>query len=336
MAKRHLIAVLVQGLVSPIEFSLAAEIFGRPPPEFGLKDWYDFAICSPAPGTVWSGGLALHVRDGIEILDDADTIIIPSWDNSVRSSPTLIRTLEAAAHRGCRLVSMSSGSFLLGRCGLLDGRRVAAHWLHARDLALRYPQAIIESDVLYVDDGSLITGAGSSSGLDMLLYIIRKDHGVRISNLLARRLIAPPHRSGSQAQQVSRPVPCEADENFGNVFDFLRTNGDRVPSPKRLAEIAGMSPRNLNRKFKQTIGCSVFEWLRQEKVSIAKELLEQSDHSVEEIGFRAGFRTTHGFRRAFLQQEGILPKDYRKQCQEALRRRLSQSRTGPTRILHAG
>ncbi len=310
--KNHLVAALVHPPLSSFEFSCTAEIFGRPPPNEHVR-WYEFAVGAAKAGPVSASGVVdIHVRHGLELFDRADTIVIPSWDPSAQPPAELVTMLAAACSRGARLVSICSGVFLLAAAGLLDGRRAATHWSHADELRRRHPEVRVDSEILYIDDGQILTGAGSSAVLDLLLHIVRRDHGTRICNLVAHGLVAPPHRDGDQAQIVERPVPRGADTRLAKVLDYLRRNATHPLRTEQLAEMAAMSPSYFNRKFRQTVGTSPYDWLLHERVAIARELLEESSLSIDQIGAEAGFGSTVSFRNNFVNIVGLKPASYRR------------------------
>jgi len=309
--KNHLVAVLAHPPVSLFELSCAVEIFGRTRPDLGV-DWYDFAIVAEKPGPIASlGGIDLQIREGLELFERAHTIIIPAWDAG-DPSPELVATLRAARKRGARLLSICSGAFALAATGLLDGRRAATHWLYAAELQRRYPDVIVDADVLYVDDGDIITAAGSAAGLDMLLHLVRRDHGAQICNLIARRLNIPPHREGGQSQFALRPVPEIRSSKLADVIDWMRVNSARELTIEELAGRAAMSPRTFFRRFRETTGLAPYEWLTLERTAIARDLLETGGMTVDDIAFRAGFSSAETMRLHFKRIIGCAPADYRK------------------------
>ena len=325
--KNHLVAVLAHPPLSSFEFSCTAEIFGHRRPDANRR-WYDFGVGAVAPGPIpTTGGIDVYVRHGLEIFDRAETIVIPSWDQAAAPPAVLVAMLKAAHARGARLVSISSGVFLLAAAGLLDGRRAATHWSHAPELSRLYPLIDVDSEVLYIDDGQIVTGAGSSAGLDMLLHLVRRDHGTRICNLVARGLVTPPHRDGDQAQIVQRPVPRGADTRLARVLDYLRRNATSPHRTEELAAMAAMSPSYFNRKFRQTVGTSPYDWLLHERVAIARELLEESTLSIDQIGAEAGFGSTVSFRNNFVNIVGLKPATYRR----AHRSAAAPARSGSSR-----
>ena len=310
--KNHLVAVLAHPPVSLFELSCAVEIFGRSRPDLDV-DWYDFAIGAVEPGGVDSlGGIELQIAHGLDLFERAHTIIIPAWDQAGEPPEALIAMLRAARRRGARLLSICSGAFALAAAGLLDGRRSATHWLYAADLQKRYPRVIVDPDVLYVDDGDIITAAGSAAGLDMLLHLVRRDHGAQICNIIARRLNIPPHREGGQSQFALRPVPDVRGSKLADVIDWMRANSARELTIEDLAARAAMSPRTFFRRFRETTGQAPYEWLTAERTAVARDLLETGGMTVDDIAFRAGFSSAETMRLHFKRIMGCAPADYRK------------------------
>lgn len=309
----HLVAVLAHPPVSLFELSCAVEIFGRQRAELDVP-WYDFAVGSIEPGAVASmGGIDLNVAHGIDLFARADTIIIPGWDSRAPLPPALAETFLAARARGARLLSICSGAFLLASLGLLDGRRAATHWLYAEELQRRYPSVRVDPDVLYVDEGDIVTAAGSAAGLDMLLHLVRRDHGSAVCNAVARRLNIPPHRDGGQSQFAIRPVIEVRDSRLGEVINWMRAHSTEEMTIDDLASRAAMSARTFFRRFRETTGQSPYDWLLVERIAVARDLLETGRLSVDQIAFHAGFSSPETMRIHFKRIVGCTPADYRRQ-----------------------
>lgn len=311
--KGHRVAAIAYDGLCAFEFGCVVEMFGLDRPELGV-DWYDFEICGVEPGPLRStGGISLAVPHGLEALDRADTIVIPGWRSIDAPVPeALVAALGRAHRRGARIATICSGAFVLAAAGLLDGRRATTHWLYAEQLRARYPAVRIEPDVLYVEDGGIITSAGSAAGLDMLLHIVRSDHGPTICNLVARRLVIPPHRHGGQAQFVERPIPPVRDARFTEVIDFVRANLARDHSIPDLARRAAMSDRTFFRRFRATVGMAPVEWITAERVAAAKDLLEATRLTIEQIAAQCGFGAPETLRHHFRQLVGQSPAAYRR------------------------
>ncbi|MBA3676914.1 MAG: transcriptional regulator FtrA [Sphingosinicella sp.] len=310
--KDHLVALLAYDGLCAFEFGCAVEIFGLARPELEIP-WYDFKVCGIEPGPLRSiAGMTMMAPHGLEQLASARTIIIPGWRGVDAPVPEeLIAILRDSHERGARIASVCSGAFVLAATGLLDGRRATTHWRYAAALARNYPAIEVDPDILYADEGSLITSAGSAAGIDMMLHLIRRDHGAKICNLVARRLVTQPHREGGQAQFIDRPVPAVRDSRLAGVLDYIRRSPAEDHEIGDLAARAAMSPRSFFRKFRSAVGMSPYEWLTRERVEIAKELLEESDQSIDQIAEESGFGATETLRYHFRRIVGKSPSDYR-------------------------
>ena len=310
--KGHLVAALVHAPISTFEFGCVAEVFGGARRDLEV-DWYDFAVVGVRPGPVLStGGVAIHVPCGLETLAEADTIVVPCWDAPEPPGDDLVASLRAAYERGARILSICSGAFVLAAAGLLDGRRATTHWLHADELKRRHPAIRVDPDVLYVDEGQIVTGAGSAAGLDMLLHVIRQDHGAKVCNAVARHLVIPPYRDGGQAQFVQRPVPQIADTRLANAIQWMREHAREEQRTDQLASMAAMSPRSFFRRFREATGMAPYDWLIRERVAITCELLEEGRLSVEQIAVEAGFGAAETMRHHFRRVVGRSPLEYRR------------------------
>lgn len=317
--KGHQVVALAYDGLCAFEFGCVVEMFGLERPELGV-DWYDFRVCAAEPGPLRSAaGISLQVPHGLEALEEADTIVIPGWRGVDVPVPEALAAALVRAHaRGARIATICSGAFVLAAAGLLDGRRATTHWLYAEALRAAFPAIRVEPDVLYVEDGRLITSAGSAAGLDMLLHLVRSDHGPTIANIIARRLVIPPHRHGGQAQFVERPVPPVRDARFVEVIDHVRANLAHDHSTRDLARRAAMSERTFFRRFRETVGLSPADWIIAERVAAAKDLLETSRLSVEQIALHCGFGAPETLRHHFRRLVGRSPADYRRSFARSL------------------
>ncbi len=308
-AHRRVIALAYDGLCT-FEYGVAVEMFGLPRPE--LDDWYDFATCAVEPGALRAaGGLTVSAQGGLALLKDAGTIIVPGWRGAdAAPPPNLLRHVRDAHERGARLLSFCSGVFVLAAAGLLDGRRATTHWRYADALAQRYPRITVEPDVLYVDEGSILTSAGTAAAIDLSLHLIRRDWGPLVANRVARRAVVPTHRDGGQAQFVPAPLP-EQGAAMGPILDWMRRRlGEGLTIPV-LAGRARMSERTFLRRFEEATGLSPKQWLTQERLARARELLEGSDLAVEQIADACGFGTADTLRHHFRRTLQISPARYR-------------------------
>ena len=305
------VAVLAYDGLCTFEFGVAVEVFGLPRPEFA--DWYRFVVCAAEAGPLRAiGGIQVTAEAGLEALEDAGTIVVPGW-RDIREVPPepLLAALRRARDRGARLVSICSGVFVLAAAGALAGRRVTTHWRYAEALADRYPDITVVPDVLYVDEGQVLTSAGSAAGLDLCLHIVRRDWGARIANQVARRLVVPPHREGGQAQFVDRPVQLEDRPRLAAVFDWARQNLAEDLPLDRLAERAGMSLRTFLRRFRDATGTTPAEWLVGERLALARDLLETTELPVERIATDCGFGSADTLRHHFRRRLATSPARYR-------------------------
>ena len=307
----HRVVALVHPPASSFELGCVVEIFGRQRPELGIR-WYEFSIAAERPGMVAAtGGMSIVVDHGAEQLGTADTIVIPSWDSDSPAPEVILDALRAAHRRGARLLSICSGAFLLAEAGLLDSRRAATHWMYADRLQQRFPLICVDPDVLYVDSGDIVTAAGSAAGLDMMLHVVRRDHGAAVCNDVARRLNIPPWRDGGQSQFALRPVPEIKDSRLSEVISWMRSHSTEELNIRELAKRSAMSPRTFFRRFRETTGKTPYDWLISERVAVAKELLESGKLSVDQVAFEAGFGAPETLRHHFKRIVGCTPVEYR-------------------------
>ena len=319
---RHLVAALAYDGLCTFEFGVVVELFGLPRPEFDT--WYEFVVCSPeARPLVATGGVRVLTNTGLSALRRADTIVIPGWRNPLEQPPTkLVHSLQRAHRRGARLVSVCSGVFVLAATGLLNDRRATTHWRYAKELARQYPRIRIDPDVLYVDDGMILTSAGSSAGIDLGLHIIRRDFGAKVANQVARRLVMPPHREGGQAQFVPTPVGDENRPWLAHLLEWAQRRLHEGLSVARLAQEVHMSTRTLSRRFSETTGASPASWVIGLRIARAKDLLETSDRSIERVAVNCGFGSAASLRLHFRRRVRMSPTAWRARFRlEGVRRR---------------
>ncbi|MEU8422083.1 transcriptional regulator FtrA [Micromonospora sp. NPDC048835] len=313
-AAAHPVAVLAYPGMSVFETGIVTEVFGLARPEFDV-DWYDLVVCAEQPGPVpVVGGASLHTPYGLAELAAARTVIVPGVpDVTADPSPELTTALRLAHRRGARIMSICSGAFALAGAGLLDGRRATTHWRYAELLARRYPRVEVDADVLYLDDGDLLTSAGSAAGLDLCVHVIRRDHGAAIANAVARRLVIPPHRDGGQAQFVEAPVPADPDDDRIAVsIDWALAHLAEPLSVAQLAERAHMSSRTYLRHFARATGTSPIRWLVDQRIRASLTLLEETDAAVEQVARAVGFDTPVTYRHHFGRAMLTSPSAYRR------------------------
>ncbi len=309
-----LVATVAYDELCTFEFGCAAEVFGLPRPEMG-PHWYRFAVAGADPGPLRAmGGLHVSVDGTLDLLAQAGTVIVPGWRGVDAPVPEALCTALRDAHgRGARILSLCSGAFVLAAAGLLEGRDATTHWRYAEALTRRYPRLRFVPDVLYVDEGSVLTAAGSAAGLDLCLHLVRRDWGAAVANQVARRLVIPAHRQGGQAQYVERPVPREraAGSRLGPLLDQVRGALDQDWPTERLATEAALSLRALHRRFREATGQSPGAWLIGERVARAQDLLESTGLPVEDLAVACGFGSAATLRHHFRAALGTSPAAYR-------------------------
>ncbi|WP_321888208.1 transcriptional regulator FtrA [Paraburkholderia bannensis] len=309
----HLVVALAYDRLCTFEFGCVTELFALERPELGVP-WYRFAVCAAERGPLRAaGGITVSAPYTLAMLDRAQTIVIPGWrDPDERPPEALLRKLRAAYARGARLCSICSGVFVLAAAGVLDGKRVTTHWRYAERLQQRYPELQVEPDALYIDEGQLLTSAGSAAGIDMLLHLVRRDHGGAVANRVAQRLVVPPHREGGQAQFVPRPMPRDEASPLARLMDWVRENPRMEHSVASLAAHAAMSARTLQRQFLDATGMGPYAWVVRERVNIARDLLEsRPDLPMERVADLAGFGSEESLRRHFRRIALTSPAAYR-------------------------
>jgi AraC family transcriptional activator FtrA len=259
------------------------------------------------------GRFRLEPDHGLDRLRCADTVIVPGWaDVDVEPSAGLVDAVRAAHEAGARVASLCTGAFVLAAAGLLDGRRATTHWAHTEVLADRYPLVTVDPDVLYVDNGSVLTSAGKAAALDLCLHLVRLDHGSAVANAVARRLVVPPHRAGGQAQFVAAPVPARDDHPLAALLPWIVERLDQPLTVEDLARRARMSSRHLGRHFRAATGTTPLQWLLTQRIRRAQELLETTDDSIDAIASATGMGTATTLRRHFNRTVGVPPDTYRR------------------------
>jgi AraC family transcriptional activator FtrA len=310
--KRRDVAVLVYDGLCTFEFGIAVEIFGLPRPELG-PDWYRFCVCSLERGPVRAtAGVSVKATHGLSRLARAGTIIIPGWSgHDVIPPARLVSSLRKAHENGARLVSICSGVFVLAATGLLNGRRATTHWRYAEALKAKYPDIQVEPNVLYVDEGGILTSAGSAAGIDLCLHIVRQDFGAEIANQVARRMVVPPHREGNQAQFIRDPIRPTTTGGLAPVLRWLESNLHQKLSVAELARRAAMSPRNFARQFLRQTGTTPHQWLIHLRLLAAQRRLEKTNESIDEVAGVVGWQTAATLRQHFMQHLRTSPTAYR-------------------------
>ncbi len=304
------------------EAAIPCEVFGRARP--GLPDpWYEFTVCAQEPGRTSTGSAFVTATPyGLDGLAMADTVIVPACDNVLDDAPAQLVTAVRAAHeRGARIVSLCTGAFVLAEAGLLDGRRATVHWFHANLLAERYPAVDVDPSVLYIDEGQILTSAGTTAGLDLCLHLVRIDHGAEVANLLARRLVISPHRNGGQAQYVDSPVARNADDSLAPLLQWATAH---LHEPLTIAELAArqhLTPRTLIRRFRDATGTSPLRWLLAQRIQRARTLLESTDDPPARVAELCGLGGEANLRHHFARTVGVPPGEYRRTFRKQVARR---------------
>jgi len=307
------VAIAYDGLAM-FEFGIAVEVFGLPRPEMG-PSWYRFAVAAVQPGPLRArGGVTLQVDGGLELLAQASLVIVPGWGDEGRdpAPEILLEALRAAHARGACVAAICGGAFVLAAAGLLAGRTATTHWRFNETFAAAHPGVRLLPDVLYVDEGQVLTSAGSAAGIDLCLHIVRRDFGPVAANRVARRLVVQPHREGGQAQFAERPVPPQREgRRLSPLLDRMRAGLAEIQPLAHLAADAGMSVRTFLRRFQAATGQTPAAWLLAERLALARELLEGSDDSVEDVAAACGFGSVATMRHHFRTRLGTSPAAYR-------------------------
>lgn len=326
----HRVAVVVPQGFAVFELGIAIEVFAVARP--GLPEpWYDVKLCAAEEGPVSTqcGLLSMHIPYGLEAVDEADTVIIPEAGQaccpphddpgSAPPPPEVLAALRRAHVRGARLVSFCDGAFVLAAAGILDGRPATTHWKEAGRLAREYPAIDVRPDVLYVDDGQVLTSAGTSAGVDLSLHIVRRDHGAGVARKVARHMVMPPHREGGQAQYIMTPVPEPGTSTDGiqRVLQHIDAHADHDLTLADMASLAFMSTRNFTRRFREVTATTPTQWVLQRRLTRARELLEETDETIERIAQLAGFGSAVTMRQRFVAALGTSPSSYRRAFRDA-------------------
>lgn len=330
------VAVLFLPHMNPFEFSIACEIFGIRRGEIlatmSTPRWYDLRVCGVKSGTTVPThyGFSLQVEHGLDDLVTADTVIVPmaiktpdaeqmacGWRLPGFPDDEVLDALRQAADNGARIVSFCSGAFVLAEAGLLDGRRATTHWMYIDAFRERYPRVEVVPDVLWVDEGNILTSAGSASALDLSLHIVRRDYGADAADLVARRTVVAPHRDGGQAQFTTPPPVPDGGATFGEVLDWIVANLHEPIGVAEMAARASMSERTFARRFADATGATPHQWLTTQRVNRARQLLETTDLTIDAVAGRSGLGTAANLRSRLKDAVGVSPMAYRRRFQRA-------------------
>jgi transcriptional regulator GlxA family with amidase domain len=314
---RHRVAVLVRHGLLPIEAGIVHRLFGQARSADG-ELLYEVVTCALEPGEISTDtDFTINVAHGPEALDEADTVILPAADEDYGERPhsPLAPALAAAVARippNARVASICTGAFVLAAAGLLDGCRVTTHWKSAGYFRAMYPGIDLDPNVLYTDNGRVLTAAGVASGIDLGLHMIRHDHGAAVANEVARSTVVPPHRDGGQAQYIRRPVPAPERAATGRARAWALEHLHLQPGLREMALQEAVSVRTLTRRFRDEVGLSPGQWVAQQRLERARQLLEESDLPVDRIAHEAGFGTAASLRQHMHAELGVSPSAYRR------------------------
>lgn len=313
MAKVRVAVVAFDG-IRPFHLSMPCAVFGEgadfETPPFELR------VCAVEPGELRSNaGFGIAARYGLRTLDWADIVVVPSWRDPDEAPPEpLLAALRRARARGALVVGLCLGAFVLAAAGLLDGRRATTHWRWTARFAERFPRVRVEPDVLYVDEGDVLTSAGVAAGIDCSLHVVRRYRGAEVANHIARMLVVPPHRQGGQAQYIERPVLAAAhDTPLTRTLDWASRHLDAAHTLDALAARASMSRRSFTRRFRQHTGTTVGQWLLAQRLALAQRLLVTTSQPVERIAEQVGFGTPLSLRQHFATAFNTTPSMYRRE-----------------------
>jgi transcriptional regulator GlxA family with amidase domain len=308
------VAAYAPSRVDGFTLGLVGEVFGFDRTHRGLPS-FEFAVCTHRPGPLRTdAGLTVLVEHGLDRLASADLVLLMPWEETgPEPAEEVHEAIRSAYQRGAIVASHCTGAFLLAAAGLLAGRRATTHWRWTAAFRERFPAVTLQPEVLYVDEGRILTSAGGGAGIDLCLYLLRREHGAAVATALARDMVVPPHRDGGQAQYVAVPVPMSCDdERLGAVIAWAREHLDRRVTVAELAARAVMSPRSFARHFKAVTGTTPHAWLLGERLHRAEELLETANLSIELVARQAGFGTAAALREQFVRRRGVPPRDYRR------------------------
>ncbi|WP_075779070.1 helix-turn-helix domain-containing protein [Streptomyces acidiscabies] len=311
--RKEIVAVLLFSGGPIFESSIPLSVFGIDRQDAGVPR-YRLLVCAGADGPLrTTGGLELTAPHGLEAISRAGTVVVPAWRSITAPPPEeALDALRRAHEEGARIVGLCTGAFVLAAAGLLDGRPATTHWMYAPTLAKRYPSVHVDPRELFVDDGDVLTSAGTAAGIDLCLHIVRTDHGNEAAGALARRLVVPPRRSGGQERYLDRSLPEEIGADpLAEVVSWALEHLHEQFDVETLAARAYMSRRTFDRRFRSLTGSAPLQWLITQRVLQAQRLLETSDYSVDEVAGRCGFRSPVALRGHFRRQLGSSPAAYR-------------------------
>ena len=310
---RHRIAVIALPSVIAFDLGIPAQVFSSARDADGQR-YYDVLTCTPDGGPIrTAAGFSALPEHDLTLLDSADTVIVPGIHRrALDTFPDLSAELRAAHRRGTRVMSICTGAFVLAATGLLDGRPATTHWAFAELFRNRYPLVMLDPDVLFIDDGDILTSAGVAAGIDLCLHVVRRDHGSEVANRTARRCVVPPWRDGGQSQFIERPLPALGDTTTGPTRAWALEHLDRPLDLAQLAAHARMSIRTFTRRFREETGLSPGRWLLGQRIEHARRLLEGTDLTIDQVAARSGLRSAASLRQHLHAAVGVAPGAYRR------------------------
>jgi len=308
---RNIVLVGYHGLAM-FEFGVVCDVFGADWSAELAVPWYDFAFCAATDVIAVEGGYRLQVQRDLRALSSADTVLVPPTESVDLVPADVLTALRDAHHRGARIVSLCTGAFVLAAAGLLDGRRATTHWSECAELTRLHPEVAVDPAVLYVDDGDILTSAGSAASIDLCLHLVRQDYGSDVAARLARQLVVPPYRDGGQAQYIDAPLPTmDADNLFTETLSWMQEHLDLTVTLDEMASRSAMSRRTFARRFAAATGTTPYQWLLRQRLQLAQRLLETTDIPVESIAAKSGFSTAANLRKHFARHVRTSPQSYR-------------------------
>lgn len=316
----HVVAALVDEGSNPFELACLTEVLGIDRPEVGGL-LYELRMCARQPTVpMRQGFFAMTGIAALCALQRADTVIVPNRpDTSTPHHPDVLDAIAQAHDRGARMIGLCSGAFTLAESAVLDGRRVTVHWQWAEEFRARYPRVIVDDGVLFVDDGDILTSAGSAAALDLALHVVRRDHGAEVGMAVARRLVFPGHRPGGQRQFIERPIPKKTESPLTAALAWAEQHATGPISVADIASRAALSPASLHRRFRNELGSTPLQWLTSVRVEHARRLLEHTDLAVDQIALRSGLGSASNLRTRLADQTGLTPSAYRRTFSAELR-----------------
>jgi AraC family transcriptional regulator, transcriptional activator FtrA len=314
----HAVAIVVCDGVTTFELGVACDVFGSEWAALLGVPWYRSFVCSVIPGLVTTdSGFQILPAHGLERIRSADTVIVLPTVSFKQVPAGMLDVLREAHTRGSRIVSLCTGAFALAAAGLLDGRRATTHWTECDALARRHPGVTVDPGVLFVDDGDILTSAGSAASIDLCLHVVRQDHGSEIAAQLARQLVVPPQRDGGQAQYINAPMPAlDSSSLFAGTVDWLQEHLHETVTVEDLAARSAMSPRTFARRFTDSTGTTPYQWLIHQRIQLAQRLLETSNLPIDSVAEKSGFSTAANLRKHFSRAVHTSPQAYRRTFQD--------------------